>query len=702
MISDARGRTTELVQYATAPTVNGEVVSGGNPQSTRYSYNPKGQLVELTDALGTKWGFEYDFLGRQTARVDPDSGRSSTTYNIAGQVTSTTDALNQTLSYVYDDLGRKTTSWDGAPGSGEKLATWAYDTAANGVGKLHSSTRHTPAGDYTVETSGYNSRGLPFDQIVRIPTGQEGLAGTYKTQLGYTSTGLPTYVTLAHAGGLPAENIQFTYDRFGQPQSTRGVNTIVAASTYSSAGEPLRYALGGLDQVALTFDRDTHTHRVNQITMTAVKAVPQIDDVRYTHDPAGNLTKAYNTQGHPNFGGVKRTECFAYDGLNRLTVAWTSATQDTCSATPGAGTVGGGVTPYWTSWEFNKVGSRTKQTQHQIPGGLTGNTTTEYNYPAPTAEQPHGVTSTTTTGPSGNTSASYHYDDAGNTDKRVLPAGTQDLTWDKTGRLVNVDLANTTPTNDSSYIYDADGNQLIRTEPGKTTLYLPGQEITRNTTNGAVTGTRYYTHNGTTVAVRNTGENPTYLKADMHGTNQVAVASNNYAVTRRTQDPYGNPHGSESATPWPDTHGFLDKPTNTTTGLTDIGARNYDPTLGAFVSVDPILDMANPQSWTGYAYANNNPTTFSDPTGLFCDGCQYAGSGEHHGVGCSLDSDGICDSVEDEQTEHEHVTGNGDGTKQPIIYGHRLPTRKEMQNGGLALPPRRMCGTTWRLKVIRW
>lgn len=67
-----------------------------------------------------------------------------------------------------------------------------------------------------------------------------------------------------HAGGLPGENILFTYDRYGQPQSTRGVNMIVAASTYSSAGEPLRHALGGIDQIALTFDRDTHTHRVNQ------------------------------------------------------------------------------------------------------------------------------------------------------------------------------------------------------------------------------------------------------------------------------------------------------------------------------------------------------------------------------------------------------------------------------------------------------
>ncbi|HVK26548.1 MAG TPA: RHS repeat-associated core domain-containing protein [Actinokineospora sp.] len=612
VVSDARGRTTSLVQYTTAPTVNGTTVSGGSPQSTTYKYNDLGQLVELADAANIKWGFEFDFLGRQTARVDPDSGRSTTAYDLAGQVTSTTDALNQVLSYEYDELGRKIASKK----DGTTLASWVYDTALNGKGKLHSSTRHvSPGVDYTVKTTGYNGRGMPVDQIVTVPSAQTGLAGDYKTQFGYTSTNLPTYVTPAHAGGLPGENIQFTYDRHGQALTTRGVNMIVAASTYSSAGEPLRYALGGLDQVALTFGRDTHTHRVSQITMTAVKATPQIDDVVYTYDPAGNLTKAHNVQG----ASTKRTECFNYDSLARLTQAWTSATENACATTPAAGNVGGGVTPYWTTWEFNPTGSRTKQVQHQITGGVTADTTTNYTPFGPTETGPrHAVKSTTTTGPAGPPTTSYTYDAAGNTTGRTLPGVTQKLDWDPTGRLATVDLDPSTPaTTDSSYIYDADGGQLVRTEPGKTTLYLPGQEIVRNTTTGAVTGTRYYTHNGAPIAVRNTGENPTYLKADVHGTNQVAVASNGYTVTRRTQDPYGNPLGTTN--PWIDNHGFLNKPVNTTTGLTDIGARNYDPTTGRFVSVDPLLDMANPQSWNGYNYANNNPTTHSDPTGLIAD-----------------------------------------------------------------------------------
>ncbi|GLZ39913.1 hypothetical protein [Actinokineospora sp. NBRC 105648] len=38
----------------------------------------------------------------------------------------------------------------------------------------------------------------------------------------------------------------------------------------------------------------------------------------------------------------------------------------------------------------------------------------------------------------------------------------------------------------------------------------------------------------------------------------------------------------------------------------------YDPALGRFTSVAPRLDLGDPQSWTGYAYANDNPVDLAD------------------------------------------------------------------------------------------
>ncbi|MGQ0467491.1 MAG: RHS repeat-associated core domain-containing protein [Sporichthyaceae bacterium] len=56
---------------------------------------------------------------------------------------------------------------------------------------------------------------------------------------------------------------------------------------------------------------------------------------------------------------------------------------------------------------------------------------------------------------------------------------------------------------------------------------------------------------------------------------------------------------------------------DTATGLIRIGARDYDPALGRFVTVDPLLDLSHPQQANGYAYANNNPIYWVDPTGMF-------------------------------------------------------------------------------------
>ena len=84
--------------------------------------------------------------------------------------------------------------------------------------------------------------------------------------------------------------------------------------------------------------------------------------------------------------------------------------------------------------------------------------------------------------------------------------------------------------------------------------------------------------------------------------------------------PYGEtyvPAGSQSDVD------FTGMRPDTQTGLYDFSAREYS-TVGRWISPDPsglnAVDITNPQSWNRYAYVNNYPPTFTDPTGLCAQG----------------------------------------------------------------------------------
>ncbi|AWF81245.1 hypothetical protein BTJ40_10670 [Microbulbifer sp. A4B17] len=59
-------------------------------------------------------------------------------------------------------------------------------------------------------------------------------------------------------------------------------------------------------------------------------------------------------------------------------------------------------------------------------------------------------------------------------------------------------------------------------------------------------------------------------------------------------------------------HEHLDR-----TGLIHMNGRIYDPTLGRFLSPDPIVQAPTySQNWNRYSYVFNNPLSFTDPSGF--------------------------------------------------------------------------------------
>ncbi|QUC56772.1 ricin-type beta-trefoil lectin domain protein [Streptomyces sp. A2-16] len=216
----------------------------------------------------------------------------------------------------------------------------------------------------------------------------------------------------------------------------------------------------------------------------------------------------------------------------------------------------------------------------------------------------------------------------------ALPVGqTQTFTYDAEGRTATVSTPSGTMARTSKYLYDADGNLLEQTASAGGTdktriLYLFGgaEQLTLDVTAKTCTALRYYSGPDGTRVTRSSSGDVWYQVANSQGTATTSVAADDLAVTRRYYDPYGNPRGSKPSG-WvsaDENHGFLGKPADSVTGLDLLGARNYDPALGRFVTPDPLFQAGDPNQMGGYTYAADNPASSSDPTG-FDDWYNYPG-----------------------------------------------------------------------------
>ncbi|WP_342447658.1 RHS repeat domain-containing protein, partial [Micromonospora sp. S4605] len=594
-VTDARDRTVELRQYHGATPTPG---TPGSWDTTRFTIDRRGNLTKVTDSANNVWTYVYDTLGRQIESQDPDRGKTTFTYDNNDRVTTSTDARNKKLAYLYDPLDRKRAVYDNQIG-GTPRAQWIYDTLAKG--RITQSTRMVGSAAYQVKALGYTDNYELTGTQVIIPASETGLAGTYNFEKTWNIDGSMASSTFPSTNGdLPAETLTYDYDDFG---GLTTVKSLYGSTLMSYVADTDYNALGQIEQVELytgsggrvfqAFTRELETGRLLGIRTDRDQVAPYIlSDVRYTYNKAGNITRIQDVAPDP----VDDTQCFDYDYLGRLTEAWTPESGD-CAATRSVATLGGPAS-YWHSWAYDKVGNRKQETVHRA----VSDAVTNYVYPAAGSAKPHTLSSTTGARP-----GTYTYDEMGNTLTRpTADAGTQNLEWDNEALLAN----STDATGPTSYIYDADGNRLIRRDPQGKTLYLPEQEIRYNNSTQSTTCIRYYNHNGSTVASR-TAAKLTWLAVDHQGTALVSVDAADQSHTIRRQNPFGV---LRTASDWPNTRGFVGG-TDDNTGLTHLGAREYDNIIGRFLSSDEVMDLTNPQQMHGYTYAHSNPVTYADPTG---------------------------------------------------------------------------------------
>jgi RHS repeat-associated protein len=602
-ITNALGQVIERRRYKSD-------TPSGDYNATTYTHTSAGEIASVTDPSGNIFTTTYDLRGRKTRTTDPDKGTTTFTYDDLDRTTSVTDARGEKLFTDYDGMGRMTAVHEDSP-DGTTRVTWTYDTAAFGKGKLASSTRHTPSGNYTSSIRSYDSLGRAKVTSTTIPASQGALAGTYALSTDYKLTGTVAGHRLPSAGGLPGEGITFAYDTYQRPTRmyTRA-STYVNDVVYTQTDQTQLIELGAEGKrVWQTFGYEYGTQRLQTARVSREQVAGFARNAIYHYTDSGGITSITGTSGD----GVDN-QCFTYDHLQRLTQAWAQGTAGPCAEEPTDALIGG-PSPYWQTFTYDKAGNRTKEARHGI-GGET-DTVRTYTYADP--GQGNRLNNVTHTGPTGDRSAAYSYDVTGNT-TAVRTTGdspatsTETFDWDAEGELAKV----TENGNDVTFVYDAAGNRLIRKDPTGSTLYLPGGTELR-ALNGAdtATGTRYYAFDGQTVAMRTADGKVTYLASDHAGSGQVAIDSDTQQATIRRFTPFGTVRGFDDDATWPNDKGFVGG-TQDPTGLTHLGAREYDPETGRFISVDPLMDQADPQQMNGYTYANNSPVTNADADGTMC------------------------------------------------------------------------------------
>jgi RHS repeat-associated protein len=542
--------------------------------------------ISSTATTNVVMAYDYDANGNLADQTAPaPEGHTGYVTDDLGRLASQTDAKGNTTSWTYDGVGDKLTEADP---DGQHVY-WSYDTA----GQLCRRTAFNAGASPT----------WPSDPCADV-------------QLSGTPPAVDTHYEHDNAGNqtkakdeLAGYAITTSYDALGRPLSVSGDASGDPATTYTyDFNNPTRTDASG----AYTFTLDDYGREVGLIdplhpnnpyawTYAATGAVASMTD------PTANVTT--NT----------------YDSLNRLTARSTTGSSGCTNCASLTDT-------------YNDADNIVSSASTITGSGANGTTTYAYdaldrltNFTPPSAIQRQDYTSNgspdrATVKIGSNPTLTMSYDDAsrlsfdsgggtyaydGQGRLTAMPGAT--LTYDALGRLISVSGANS-----ATYTYDVLDRLRTVTEGGTTTRFLyvgltnaVAQDSNTSTgiTNHAtdMAGTDLFDFNST-------GNVSGYLGRNVHD-DIVWTASSTGAVNATlTYDPFGTKVASTGST-LPNTR-WQSSWQDPRTGLFYVIARWYAPSLGVFLSDDPIAhDQAAPQYRSVYAYGGGDPIMSRDPDG---------------------------------------------------------------------------------------
>ncbi len=578
-VTDPLGRTTQRVS-----DVSGfirRVIDPSPGGTTAYDYDAFGNLNKITDPIGVISTGSYNLRAFRLQWADADRGTWNFSPNSLNELESWSDAKGQSFSAIYDLLGRITKRIEP---EGDSNFTFGSSKVAHNIGSLESAS-----------SIGY-AEALFYDNIGRLATRRITTDQQYNYDYTYNSIGaLDTiaYPTSPIPTGQSGSRykIQYGYS-FGVPFQIKNITeasptTLWTLNTANDYSAPLTETLGTVPtSTSVTNGYKAWTNELTSIQSgigTGLQTNRQ--NLAYDWDTVGNLTQRQDL-------GQGLIEIFTPDALNRV---WSSTRNSVPNLT----------------MTYNAAGDILSKS------GLGA-----YTYG--NGSHPHAVTAAGTT-------LTYTYDSNGN----ALTKNGLSQTWASFNLPTSLQATIGGSTYQSQFFYGPEhqrwkqiGTYLNGTE---TTLYIGGLLEKVTATSTALTYWRHYvpTPSGLTIVISRNSNNSTwmtYALSDHLGSSDALLDGSGAFKVRESFDAFGARRGSDwtTSTP-PDWNGIADTARRGFTfhemldniNLIHMNGRVYDPVVGRFLSVDPIIgDLTDAQSVNPFAYVGNRPLSFTDPTGL--------------------------------------------------------------------------------------
>ncbi|MCH2558274.1 MAG: hypothetical protein MK005_13350 [Alcanivorax sp.] len=590
------------------------VDNGG--RTVAFNYDALSNLTHIDLPGGMSVTNEYDVVGRRVASSDPNIGDWKYGYDAFGQLVLQENGAGRRVCLSYDVLGRKVSRtddysvsapWANALASalngcqGQIASTqWSYDDTSKGLGRLSGVTM---GAGYSSEPF-YDALGRP----IQTETSFDG--ETYRKSTSYEAgTGRVSTITPTHRVSGPDIEVQYSYNARGFVTGLSEVGTQTSfwqVVSQNARGDVTERLLSGalINQV---MGYDSATGVMTQVRAKAALASGSgwnIQNESYVYAANGNMRQRAQAILAIN---QDLEETFSYDSLDRLVMADVANLND-------------------ANLSFSQT------VQYDVAGNITErNDVGVYQYGESCVHQqtsyqpgPQAVTSV-----QGQRNQQYCYDAAGN----MVKGGGRDISYTAFNKPTSI----TSEDAQIAFVYGPNQNMIKRitdTSSGIVTKWMfADYERVESTASGAPSlRERWTLPGGVVVSVEDDdleSKKEEYLFSDTLGS-VAAVTNGMGAVNERYRyDPWGRPRetldwSAISDAAWFDMErdqgatgkGFTGHEMLDQVGIVHMGGRIYDPTIGRFLSADPVVKgLDNAESYNRYSYVLNSPMSYTDPSG---------------------------------------------------------------------------------------